>query len=116
MSAVAAFLGCLAAIVLVGFVVSRLTRARTHDLASFPLEPGEELLWQDELADAYPVASRQAAYTSYRRSRRRAVRVTNLRILSGCRPLFGSGHVLEHVLYPADRAFPEEANELSGGL
>jgi hypothetical protein len=73
-------------------------------------------LWQDELADAYPIVTRQAAFTSYRRAHRYTVRVTNRRIFSACKPLFGNAHVIEHVLYPADRVFPEEANGLSGGL
>jgi hypothetical protein len=116
MSAFAIFLACLGAIALVGFVVSRVTGARSQYLAAFALEPGEQVLWQDELADAYPIVTRQAAFTSYRRARRYAVRVTNLRIFSACKPLFGSGHVIEHVLYPSDRPFPAEANGLSGGL
>ncbi len=111
-----AFVCCLAGIVLIAFIVSRITGARTHYLETFALEPGELVLWEDLAADAYPIPKRQALITTYRRSRRHAVRVTNLRILSGCVSLFGSNHLLQHVLYPSDRAFPGEADTLGGGL
>lgn len=111
-----AFLGCLGGIVLLGFVVSRLTGARAQFLENFPLEPGERLLWEDLSADGYPVSTHTALLVSYRRGRRGAVRVTNRRILSGTKPLFGSRHMITHVLYPSDRALPDEADRVGGGL
>jgi len=111
-----AFLGCLAGIVLIGFVVSRLTGARAQFLEHFPLEPGELVLWEDFAADSYPVPSHTALVVSYRRARRGAVRVTNRRILSGTKMLFGSKHMITHVLHPSDRALPAEANNVGGGL
>lgn len=111
-----AFLGCLGGIVLLGFVVSRLTGARAQFLENFPLEPGEHVLWEDLSADAYPVTTHTALVVSYRRARRGAVRVTNRRILSGTRTLFGSRHLLVHILHPSDRALPDEASSVGGGL
>ena len=111
-----AFVCCLVGIVLIGFIVSRITGARTRYLETFALEPGERVLWEDLAADAYPIQKRQALITTYRRSHRHAVRVTSLRILSGCVSLFGSNHLLQHMLYPSDRAFPGEADTLGGGL
>jgi hypothetical protein len=116
MNPVLVFVCFLAGMVAVAFVVSRITGARAQYLEAFPLEPGERVLWEDLAVDAYKVAPRWAAYSKARRSRRRAVRVTSRRILAGCIPLFGSQHMIEHVLYPSDRPFPEEANAVGGGL
>jgi len=111
-----AFLGCLAGIVLLGFVVSRLTGARAQFLENFPLEPGERVLWEDLTADAYPVPSHTALLVSYWRARRGAVRVTNRRILSGTKTLFGARHMITHILHPSDRALPDQAENAGGGL
>jgi hypothetical protein len=110
------FICLLAGMVLVAFVVSRVSGARAQYLETFALAPGERVLWDDLAADAYKIAPQRALVTSYRRSRRRAVRVTNLRILAACTPLFGNKHLIEHLLYPSDRPFPEEANGVTGGL
>ena len=111
-----AFVCCLGGIVLIAFVVSRITGARAHYLEAFALQPGERVLWEDLGADAYPIQKRRALITSYVRSRKYGVRVTSLRILSGRLALFGSKHMVQHVLYPSDRAFPNEADTLGGGL
>ena len=116
MNPVLVFVCFIAGMISVAFVVSRVTGARAQYLEAFPLEPGERVLWEDLALDAYKVAPRWASYTKPRRSRRRAVRVTNRRILSGCTPLFGSKHMIEHMLYPSDRPFPAEANGVGGGL
>jgi hypothetical protein len=116
MNPILVFVCFLVGMVSVAFVVSRITGARAQYLEAFALEPGERVLWEDLAVDAYKVAPRWASYTKPRRSRRRAVRVTTRRILSGCIPLFGSQHMIEHVLYPSDRPFPEEANGVGGGL
>jgi hypothetical protein len=103
-------------IVLIGFVVSRLTGARAQFLDDFPLEPGECVLWEDLTADAYPVPTHTALLISYRRARRGAVRVTNRRILSGSKMLLSSRHMIVHILHPSDRVLPDEANDVGGGL
>jgi hypothetical protein len=76
----------------------------------------EEIEQEDFSADSYLVLTTRALKVSYRRWHRNAVRVTNLRIISGTRPLFGPNHVIQHVLYPSDRGYPEEANTLSAGF
>ncbi|HEY4160147.1 MAG TPA: hypothetical protein VGM29_18670 [Polyangiaceae bacterium] len=110
------FVACLAGLVLVAFIVSRITGARAAYIESFTLEAGERVLWEDPLADAYPIPIRRALITSYRRSRRWVVRVTDRRIIVGCKALFSAKHMIMHVLYPSDRAFPDEANHVGGGL
>ncbi|HEX3853075.1 MAG TPA: hypothetical protein VHW01_19065, partial [Polyangiaceae bacterium] len=78
--------------------------------------PGEELLWEDARADAYPIPSRQAAFVGYRRLARSMVKVTNRRIICGAKALFRADHMVLHVLYPADREYPEQARSIDGGL
>jgi hypothetical protein len=102
--------------VLFGFIVSRITGARAQFMETLALESGERVLWEDLTADAYPIPTRRALYTTYRRSRRGAVRVTNLRIICGSKSLFGEKHMVLHVLYPSDRAHPKEADAIGGGL
>jgi hypothetical protein len=106
----------LAGMVIVGKVVSKITGSKAYYLESFPLEEGERILWQDMAADAYPIPTRRALIVTYRRARRGAVRVTNRRIIAGTKTLFGANHVVQHVLYPSDRAYPSEANAIGGGL
>lgn len=110
------FLGFLAGLVLVGLLVKRITGAKTYLVETFPLEPGERVLWQDSAADAYTIPIRQAAYVSHRRAQRGMVKITNLRIICGTKGLFGSEHIVQHVLYPGDRALPDQARKLGGGL
>jgi len=110
------FLGCLAGLVLLGLLVKKLTGAKTYLVESFPLEPGEHVLWQDDAADVHSIPTRQAAFVSYRRARRSLVKVTNLRVVCGSKGLFGGGHIVQHVLYPSDRTIPDPARALGGGL
>jgi len=110
------FLGFIGGMLLLAFVVSRITGARAQYLQDFPLENGERVLWEDLAADAYVYAGRRALFTTYSRSRRSAVRVTTLRIIAGTRSLFGQKHIIQYLAFPSDRAFPDEANNLGGGL
>jgi len=109
------FVCFLGGMVSVAFVVSRITGARAQFIESFPLEPGERTLWEDMEADAWPVLTHRALIQTYPRLRRGAVRVTNQRILCGTRALFSQKHMIEHVLYPSDRPFPDAANGITGG-
>jgi hypothetical protein len=110
------FLCCLAGMALFGFIVSRITGARAQFMETLALESGERVLWEDLTADAFPIPTRQALFTSYSRSRRGAVRVTNLRIICGTKSLFGEKHMVMHLLYPSDRTYPKEADAIGGGL
>ncbi|HEY4104166.1 MAG TPA: hypothetical protein VGM44_09750 [Polyangiaceae bacterium] len=116
MNSVLLFIGFLAAMLLVGWVVKKITGAKAYFVETFPLEMGERVLWEDALADAYPIPSRQALYVSYRRLTRSMVKVTNCRIIVGAKALFRAEHMVLHVLYPADRQYPEQAKSLGGGL
>ena len=110
------FLCFIGGMILVGLIVKKVTGVESKFIETFPLEQGERVLWEDMLANGYPVASLRAMSSTYFASKRRAVRVTNLRIIAGTRGLFGPNHVIESVLYPSDRHFPEEANSLTGGF
>ena len=116
MSPFLVFVGFLVSIVLVGKIVSKITGSKVYYVETFPLEVGEHSLWEDTAADVYPVPTHRALIVSYRRARRSAVRVTNRRIIAGTKPLFGSKHMVQHVLYPSDRKLPEEADRIGGGL
>jgi hypothetical protein len=110
------FICFIGGMILVGLIVKKVTGVTTKFIETFPLEAGEHVVWEDRLANGYAVASLRAKYTTHFASKRRAVRVTNLRIISGTRGLFGPKHVIENVLYPSDRRYPEEANSLTGGF
>lgn len=110
------FVGFLGGMVVLAFVVSRITGARTRYIQDFPLQNGERVLWEDLAADAYIFAGRRALLTTYSRSRRSAVRVTTLRIIAGNRALFGQKHIIQYMAFPSDRTFPAEANSVGGGL
>src|SRR3954464_3285576 len=110
MSPYLVFVCFLAGMLLVGKIVSKITGSKVYYLETFPLEEGEHALWEDSAADVYPIPTRRALIVSYLRARRSAVRVTNRRIIAGTKPLFGSKHLVQHVLYPSDRELPEEAD------
>jgi hypothetical protein len=110
------FVGFLAALVLVAFVVSRITGARPHFLEDWKPEPGESILFEDREADTYLVpALGQARFVSYARPRRGFVLVTSRRILAGTRPLFSKRLMIQHVIYVGEAPGPE-AGSLGGGL
>ena len=110
------FVGFLAALVLVGFVISRITGARSHFLEDWKPEPGETILFEDREADTYPVPSfGQARFVTYARPRRGFVTVTSRRILAGTRPLFSKRLMIQYVIYLGEAPGPE-AGALGGGL
>lgn len=116
MGSVVLFLACLFGIAALGFIVSRITGARAQYVETFALEDGERVLFRDPFADAYPVPKHRAKFVTYRRPRRGAALVTNLRIVLGTKPLFDSRHMIQYVLYPSDRPLPAEAQSIGGGL
>lgn len=111
-----AFFACLVCLVGLAVLINRLGGARAHYIETFELEADEQLIWRDDEADAYAVPKRRAVYVSYRRSHRSVVVVTSKRIVVATRVLLGSRHMLGHMLYPADRTHPPDAEGVSGGL
>ena len=114
--ALAYFVGFLVLLVLGGKLVALFTGARTRFVEAFVPDDGEAVLWTDLAADVFVVPRHRARVNAWPRLRRGAVIVTNRRIVAGTRALFDSRHVLEYMLYPSDRAFPNEARAVGGGV
>ena len=110
------FVGVLAAIVALAFIVSSVTGARSHYIEDWKPDPGERLLFEDRAADTYLVPELgQAKFTTYGRPRRGFVLVTNRRIIAGHRVLFGKKSVIQYMIYPVQARAPD-SEKLGGGL
>ena len=110
------FVGILAAIVALAFLVSRVTGARAHYIEDWRPDEGERILFEDREADTYPVMKAgEAAFTTYGRPRRGFVLVTDLRILAGQRVLFGRKSMIQYMIYP-EQARAADSGKLGGGL
>lgn len=95
------FLAACAGIVLLGWTVSKITGAKAYYIEDWSFDAGEQILWQDEAADIYPLSHYgRALVESFARMRRGMVVVTDRRVLGGARPLFGKKHLLQYMLYP----------------
>ena len=108
------FLGACAGLVVIGWVVSKITGSRASFLEDWTYDDGEQIVWRDEAADVYPIAKNHATFLSFPRVRRHAVIVTNRRILVGLKTLSGK-HMVQYVLStrpPADA----QSEHLAGGL
>ena len=108
------FLGACAGLVVIGWVVKKITGSRAWLLEDWKYDDGEQILWRDDAADVYPIAKHHAAFMSFPRLRRHAVIVTNRRILVGVKTLFGK-RMVQYLLFtrpPADG----QAEHLGGGL
>ena len=110
------FIGVLAAIVALAFIVSRITGARSHYIEDWKPDPGVQILFEDREADVYLVPELgQAQLTTYGRPRRGFALVTNRRIIAGQRVLFGRKSVIQYMIYP-ERAGAPDSEKLGGGL
>lgn len=116
MKALLIFVVALAAIVFVGWLVSKLTGSRAWFIDDWKFEPGEKVLWRDDAADVYVVPTYgRAVINSVLRLRRNTVVVTDRRILVATQPLYGKKRMVQYVLWPAPPA-DGNANKLDGGL
>ena len=110
------FIGLLAAIVALAFIVSRITGARSYYIEDWKADSGEQILFEDREADAYLVPELgQAQFTTYGRPRRGFVLVTNRRIIAGQRVLFGKKSVIQYMIYP-EQPLVQDSQKLGGGL
>ena len=116
MNSILIFLGFIVGIVVLGRVVALVNGTKTQFVETFALESGERVLWEDLKSDAFTLAKARARWTTFTPYRRSAVRVTSLRIVSGQKSAFGTRHVVQQVLYPSDRPYPERANDITGGF
>jgi len=117
-TAVLIFLGALVAIVVIGFVVSRVRGGRAHYLDAWAPEPGERTLLEDPAADFYVVARMgQAKKMSFARLRRSHAVLTDMRIVIATRVLLSKRYMITHMIHlGGDDAAPAELSQLSGGL
>lgn len=114
MKSVGWFLLACAAIVLLGWIVSKVTGSRAYYVEDWALDEGETVLWRDEKTDTYLIPKHgQALVMSFARMRRGSVLVTNRRIVIGSLPLWGKKHMVQYVLYPAKAP---GSDRLDGGL
>jgi hypothetical protein len=109
------FILALAGIVLIGWIVSKVTGSRAFFIEDWKFNDGETVLWRDDQSDTYLIPELgQSVVMSYARLHRGAVVVTNQRILVGSLPLFGKKHMVQYVLYPTK--VNDQSDRLDGGL
>ena len=116
MKAFLIFAAVLVGIVLVGWVVSKLTGSHAWFLDDWKFDEGEKVFWRDEAADVFVIPTHgQAVVNSVLRLHRNTVVVTDRRILVATEPLYGKKRMVQYVLWPAPPA-DGNANKLDGGL
>ena len=118
MTAVLLFLGALVAIVVIGFVVSRVRGGRVQYLDAWSPAPGERTLHEDPRADFYAVPRLgQARKMSFARMHRTHAVLTDVRIVVATRALMSKRYVITHMVHLAGgEDGPDELATLSGGL
>ena len=117
MNTVLAFAGALAAIVVLGFVVSRVRGGRAHYLDGWSPAPGERTLIEDRAADFYVVPRLgQARRMSFARLHRTHVVMTDVRMIIATRALLSKRYMITHMVHLVGDDAPAELGQLSGGL
>jgi hypothetical protein len=115
MTAVLIFAGACAAIVIGGWIVSKVTGSRAYFIESWQFDPGETILWRDDAADVLVIPRLgQAVSMTVARLHRWPVVVTSSRVIVGNKTLTGKAMV-QYVLYPT-AAPDDESKRLDGGL
>lgn len=119
MTAFLAFLGSLAAIVVVAVVVNRVRGARAHHLDAWTPGPDERTLAEDGEAD-FAVVPRlgQARVMTFPRLRRTHAVMTSARIVVATRALASRRYMITHVVHldGGSGEPPAELGGLGGGL
>jgi hypothetical protein len=115
-----AFAGVLAGIVLLAFVVSRITGARCHYLDAWTPDPGEHILFDDRKVRIVITLQRRRGNAIYPRKTdlihpRAFTLVTDRRIVAGQRPLFSKRFLIEYMIFPGDRS-DRDARKIGGGV
>ena len=115
MTALLLFGAALAAIVLVGWIVSKAKGSKAFYIESWQFDGGETILWRDDAADIVVVPKRgQAVSMTPARLHRWPVVVTSSRVIVGNKTLTGKAMV-KYVLYP--EVSPDgQSKHLDGGL
>jgi len=114
-TAILIFVGVLAAIVLGGWTISKITRSRAWFIETWPYDEGETILWRDDRADVVLVPRLgQAVSMRPIRAHRWSVVVTNRRVLIGNKTFSGK-QMVKYVLWPG-RAPDAHSKRSDGGL
>jgi hypothetical protein len=115
MTAVLLFLAVCVAIVIVGWIVSKVKGSHAYFIDSWQYDDGETILWRDDAADVVIVPKMgQAQSMTPARLHRWPVVVTNSRVIIGNKTLTGKAMV-QYVLYP-NLALDGQSKHLDGGL
>ncbi len=109
------FVAVLAGMVILGWIVSKITGSHAYYLNEWKFDPDETVVWQDPEADVVNFArTGQARFIWYPRLHRSRVIVTNKRIIVGKKTFSGKQQVVA-VLWP--RPSPDgNSAKLGGGL
>jgi hypothetical protein len=115
MTAVLLFLAVCVAIVVVGWIVSKVKGSHAYFIESWQFDDGETIVWRDDAADVVVVTNLGSAVSvTPARLHRWPVVVTSSRVLIGNKTLTGKAMV-QYVLYP-DVAPDGQSVHLDGGL
>ena len=116
MRSIGIFILALAGIVLVGWIVSKVTGSHAYLIEDWKFNDGETVLWRDDAADIgmIPHAGGAVSMTTPR-LHRWVVVVTNQRVLLANKTLWGGKHMVMSVLYPG-AAPGSDSKRLDGGL
>lgn len=108
-------LGACAAIVIGGWIVSKLTGSRAWYIEDWQYDDGEAILWRDDAADVAVIPRLgQAVVMTPARLHRSPVVVTSKRVLIGAKTLTGK-QMVKYVLYPGG-APDDQSARIDGGL
>jgi hypothetical protein len=115
MTAVLLFVAACCAIVIVGWIVSKVRGSHAYFIDSWQFDDGETVLWRDDAADVVVVPKLgQAVSMTPARLHRWPVVATSSRVIIGNKTLTGKAMV-KYVLYPT--VAPDGQSEhLDGGL
>ena len=115
MTALLLFVAACAAIVIVGWIVSKAKGSHAYFIESWQFDPGESILWRDDAADVVIIPKLgQAVSMTPARLHRWPVVVTSSRVIIGNKTVTGKAMV-KYVLYP-NLALDGQSKHLDGGL
>lgn len=115
MPAIAWFLVVLAAIALIGWIVSKGTGSRTWALDDWHYDDGETIVWRDDAADVAVIPKLgQSRVIRPPRLHRWKVITTTTRVIMATKAM-GGKYVVMYVLYPG-HATGDDSKKIDGGL
>ena len=110
------FFAFLAGMVLIAWIVSKLTGSHVYYLADWKYDADETILWRDDEADAVTLAKTgQALFMTFPRLHRSNVVVTNKRIIVAKKAAFTKRPLVMSVMWPHPSA-DGQSDKLGGGV